>query len=173
MGFTPMEGLVMGTRSGDIDPGFLLYLLRLGKTPAFLDDLLNHRSGLAGISGRSGDMRELERLAQEGDERATLAIEMFAYRVSKYVASYAAVLGGIDALTFTAGIGENSARVRALVCSRLAFLGVSVDDSANRVLADTDRRISDGPVDVWVIRANEELQMARMALEIVRPGTQS
>jgi acetate kinase len=162
MGLTPMEGLVMGTRAGDLDPGVILYLLRQGKSEAQLDDLLNHASGLLGVSGRSADVRALEQAAREGDARSDFALELFAYRVAKYVGAYAAVLGGLDALTFTAGIGEHSAGMRARICSRLGFLGVTLDEAQNRAGGTGERRISRGPVDVWVIPTNEELEIARM-----------
>ena len=114
MGLTPLEGLVMGTRSGDTDPGLLIYLLRHQKvTPDALDDLLNHRSGLQGLSGRSADVRVLEAAALGGDAQAELALAVFAYRVRKYIGAYAATLGGIDAIAFTGGIGQHSASVRA------------------------------------------------------------
>ena len=169
MGFTPMEGLVMGTRAGDVDPGALLYLLRQGKSEADLDDLLNHRSGLLGVSGRSGDVRELEGAARDGDARAELALELFAYRVAKYVGAYAAALGGVDALTFTAGIGEHSAAMRSRICSRLAFLGIELDDALNRAARTDERRISRGSVAVWVIPTNEELEIARMTFRTLAP----
>jgi len=162
MGFTPMEGLVMGTRAGDVDPGVILYLLRQGKSEAQLDDLLNHNSGLLGVSGRSADVRELQQAARDGDGAADFALELFAYRAAKYVGAYAAVLGGINALTFTAGIGEHSADVRARICSRLAFFGIVLDEDKNREERTNERRISRGPVDVWVIPTNEELEIARM-----------
>ncbi|HEY6139438.1 MAG TPA: acetate/propionate family kinase [Thermoanaerobaculia bacterium] len=162
MGFTPMEGLVMGTRAGDLDPGAILHLLRKGMGPEDLDALLNERCGLLGVSGRSGDMRELERAAAGGDERAALAIEMFTRRVAKYAGAYAAVLGGLDALTFTGGIGEHSWSVRADVCRSLAFLGVVLDEERNRAPAAGDRCISRGAVEVRVIPANEELEIARL-----------
>ena len=162
MGFTPMEGLVMGTRAGDLDPGVLLYLLRQGRSEADLDDLLNHRCGLLGVSGRSADVRSLESAARDGDARAEFTLELFAYRVAKYVGAYAAVLGGVDALTFTAGIGEHSASMRSRICSRLAFLGIELDEELNRAPRTDERRISRGAVAVWVIPTNEELEIARM-----------
>ena len=162
MGFTPMEGLVMGTRAGDLDPGVILYLLRRGKSEQELDDLLNHRCGLLGVSGRSGDVRELESAARRGDEAAALALEMFAYRVTKYIGAYATVLGGVDAVTFTAGIGEHSAFIRSRVCEPLAFLGVELDEDLNHASRTDERRISRGAVDVWVIPTNEELEIARL-----------
>jgi len=171
MGFTPMEGLVMGTRAGDVDPGVLLHLLRHGKSEADLDDLLNHRSGLLGVSGRSGDVRELEDAARDGDARAALALELFAYRVAKYVGAYTAALGGVDALTFTAGIGEHSAAMRSRICSRLAFLGIELDDALNRAARSDERRISRGSVAVWVIPTNEELEIARMTFRTLAPSS--
>jgi acetate kinase len=165
MGFTPMEGLVMGTRAGDLDPGVLLYLMRKGHTEADLDDLLNHRSGLLAVSGRSGDVRELETAARGGDANAEFALELFAYRVAKYVGAYAAVLGGVDAVTFTAGIGEHSASIRSRICTRLAFLGIEVDEELNRAPRTDERCISRGAVKVWVIPTNEELEIARMTFE--------
>lgn len=161
MGLTPMEGLVMGTRAGDLDPGAILLLMRGGRSESELDDLLNHRCGLLGVSGRSMDVRELEKAAGEGDERSALALEMFAYRVAKYVAAYVAALGGLDALVFTAGIGEHSASMRRQICSRLGFLGLQLDPALNDEPRKDERRISSGPVDIWVIPTNEELEIAR------------
>jgi acetate kinase len=158
MGFTPMEGLVMGTRAGDLDPGAILYLLRNGKSEADLDDLLNHRCGLRGVTGTSGDVRELE---TAGDAKAELALDLFAYRVSKYIAAYCAALNGVDAIAFTAGIGEHSSSMRKRICDRLSFLGVALDDAANEAMRKDERRISSGRVDVWVIPTNEELEIAR------------
>ncbi len=162
MGFTPLEGLMMGTRAGDLDAGILLHLLRRGMPVEHLDTLLHERCGLLGVSGRSGDVRELEEAARAGDEPAALALEMFAYRVAKYIGAYATVLGGIDAVTFTAGIGEHSSFIRSRVCERLAFLGVDVDEELNRAPRADERRISRGAVTVWVIPTNEEWEIARM-----------
>ena len=159
MGFTPMEGLVMGTRSGDLDPGVILYLMRHGHGEPELDRVLNRESGLLGISGKSGDMRELESAA--GDPRVELALEVFADRIAKYVGAYAVALDGLDALVFTAGIGEHSASMRARVCSRLRSLGIQLDDALNRAKSKDERRISSGRVEVWVIPTNEELEIAR------------
>jgi len=162
MGFTPMEGLVMGTRAGDLDPGAILYLLRDGAID--LDDLLNHRCGLRGLSGISGDVRELE---ASSDPNAQLALDVFAYRAAKYIASYCAALDGVDAIAFTAGIGEHSASMRQRICDRLAFLGVILDDAANRAPRTDERRISAGRVGVWVIPTNEELEIARATYEVL------
>jgi acetate kinase len=163
MGFTPMEGLVMGTRAGDLDPGAILYLLRNGRSD--LDDLLNHRSGLRGISGISGDVRELE---ASSDPNAKLALDVFAYRAAKYIASYCAALNGVDTIAFTAGIGEHSASMRQRICDHLTFLGVMLDDAANRAPRTDERRISTGRVGVWVIPTNEELEIARATYELIR-----
>jgi acetate kinase len=161
MGFTPLEGLVMGTRAGDLDPGAILYLLRNGNRDP--DDLLNHRSGLLGISGTSGDVRTLQDAAAAGDAKAELALDVFAYRAAKYIAAYGAALNGIDAIAFTAGIGEHSASMRRRICERLSFLGVALDGAANSAPRNDERRISSGDVDVWVIPTNEELEIARAA----------
>jgi acetate kinase len=167
MGFTPMEGLVMGTRGGDLDPGAILYLLRKGTSEADLDDLLNHRCGLRGISESSGDIRELDRAAAAGDAKAELALDVFAYRAAKYIAAYCAALDGVDAIAFTAGIGEHSASMRQRICNRLSFLGVSLDETANNAASKDERRISSGKIAVWVIPTNEELEIARAAFEIL------
>jgi acetate kinase len=161
MGFTPLEGLVMGTRAGDLDPGVLLYLLRKGESESELDALLNKGSGLLGVSGRSGDVRELEIAAGEGDERAEFALELFAYRVARYIGAYAAVLEGLDAVTFTAGIGEHSFLMRSRICRRLGFLGIELDEALNTASRSDERLISRGSVAVRVIPTNEELEMAR------------
>ena len=165
MGMTPMEGLVMGTRSGDVDPGLLLYLLRHGGyTPEGLDHLLNRSSGLLGVSGISNDLRDLERAADTGDCRAQLAMDLFAYRVAKTVGSYFVALGGMDGLAFSGGIGEHSARMRSGIAAWLACLGVQLDrDRNNAANGSNIERIS---VDhcacqVWVIPADESLQMAQ------------
>lgn len=171
MGFTPMEGLVMGTRSGDIDPGILLHLLTsVGLDAGRLDELLNRRSGLLGLSGRSGDMRDLEQAAA-GDARAALALEIFAYRTRKYIGAYAAVLGGVDAIAFAGGIGEHSPDSRARICRDLEYLGIRIDPARNSSLK------SDFPwcinadasaVQIWMIPTDEERQIAREIVELLR-----
>ncbi|HEX3070775.1 MAG TPA: acetate/propionate family kinase [Thermoanaerobaculia bacterium] len=161
MGLTPMEGLVMGTRSGDIDPGAILYLLRNGKSATEIDDLLNHKSGLAALSGGTSDMKKIVEAATNGDARARLALDLFCYRVSKYIGSYAAALGGLDCLAFTAGIGEHAPIVRGRICANLAFLGIKLDEPLNRAHQSDERLISHGPVPVFVIPTNEEQQIAQ------------
>lgn len=139
MGLTPLEGLVMGTRSGDLDPGAIIHLLRQdGWDVDRVDDLLNRDSGLKGLSGVSNDLRDVEAGAADGDDRCRLAIQVFAHRVRKYVGAYAAVMGGVDAIVFTAGIGENSALMRHRIGQRLDFLGARIDEDANRDLSVDD-----------------------------------
>ena len=166
-GFTPLEGLIMGTRCGDIDPGLVLHLQTAhGMTAAELERLLNHESGLKGVSGLTGDMREIEAAADRGDPRALLAVQMYTYRIRKYVGAYAAALGGVDALVFTAGIGENSAGVRARVCQGLDRLGIVLDEARNRAPGDGVRDVSaeGSPVRVLVVPTDEELMIAREAV---------
>jgi acetate kinase len=159
MGFTPLEGVPMATRPGTVDPGALLYLLRHHLTLDGLDALLEHQSGLLGLSEMSGDVAELER---SDDARARLALQVFAYRVASAVGAMAVALGGLDALVFTAGIGERSSRVRADICSRLGFLGVQLDADANDS-AEADPTISahSASVRVEVIRTREDVVAAR------------
>ena len=161
MGFTPLEGVPMATRTGTVDPGALLYLLRHGVPTAELDDAIEHRSGLLALSGRSGDVAELE-AADDADAR--LALGVFAYRVAAAVGAMTVALGGLDALVFTAGIGEHSARVRADVCAPLAFLGLALDAVRNDAAQpDVDISAPESAVRVAVIRAREELVAARAA----------
>lgn len=166
MGFTPLEGLVMGARSGDVDPGALFYLLDQGKmTSASLYDCLNKQSGLLGISESSGDMRDLLEKAPN-DEKAAEAIDLFCYRARKYVGAYAAALGGLDVLVFTGGIGEKSAPVRSKICSDLGFLGIQLDPQRNQANAPLISTPA-GPVRVRVIETNEDLTIVRHVLEII------
>jgi acetate kinase len=162
MGFTPLEGLVMGTRGGDIDPGAAIHLMKWeGLDAAALDSLLNHSSGLLGISGISNDMRAL--LARAGEPRAQLAIDVFAHRVRKYIGAYFAVLNGADAIIFTAGIGEHSPAVRAAACRSLEALGIRIDAARNEQAVGVEMDISaaDAATRVWVIPTNEELLIGR------------
>ncbi len=172
MGLTPLEGLMMGTRSGDIDPGLLLYLMRSqGKSAAELDDLLNQSSGLKGVGGQS-DVRKLERAAQSGDAPAEMALEMFAYRAAKYIGAYAAALEGLDAVAFTGGIGQHSAEIRTRLCRRLGFLGIRLDAAANVAAGPGEVKISpaSAPLSVWVIPTDEERQIARDAYALLAPA---
>ena len=169
MGFSPLEGVPMTTRSGSIDPGALLYLLREGHLSAGeLDQALEHASGLAGLSGRSGDVRELEEAEVNGDSRAQLALAVYVHRIAAAVAASAAALDGVDALVFTAGVGEHSAAVRERICGRLGFLGVELDPAANAAAEpDADVATPGSPVRVHVIRAREDLVIARAVRELL------
>ena len=173
MGMTPLEGLVMGTRSGDLDPGVLLMLLRAGFDADQLDDLLNRKSGLAGLSGVGGDMRDIERRAAEGDERCRLALHVFTHRLRKAIGSLAAVMGGVDAIAFTGGIGENSALIRHRTLQRLGFLGAVLDEDRNRDAAvGTDAPVcrldrDTSRVKLLAVACDEQREIARQAASIV------
>jgi acetate kinase len=165
MGMTPSGGVIMGTRSGDLDPGVLVYLMREKKfDAATLDALVDQRSGLLGISGLSGDMRRLHEAAASNRD-ARLAIEMFCYSVRKQVAAMIAVLGGLDMLVFTGGIGENDAQVRTGICAGLSWIGVSLDESRSRAARNHSSVISDGAsrCQVLVLASREDEQIARHA----------
>ncbi len=170
MGLTPVEGLMMGTRSGDVDPGVIYYLSKVANlTLDEIYDILNTKSGLLGISGVSNDMREIIKRAEDGNKRCGLAIEMFAYRVSKYIGACAAVLDGVDVIAFTAGIGENAPLIRSMVCERLDHLGVLVDDEKNLLAVGSESDIGSGDsrVRVLVVPTNEEKMIAADTMEIV------
>lgn len=162
MGFTPLEGLMMGTRSGSVDPGILTFLAKSGATGEQLDELLNTKSGLLGISGISGDMRQIVEATRQGHARAQLAFDIFIHRLQAGIGAMVAVLGGIDVLVFTAGIGENSTEVRAAACANLGYLGLAVDRAQNSP-GGSDRDIStpDSRVRVLIIRAQEDWAIAR------------
>src|SRR5262245_23152361 len=170
MGFTPLEGLVMGSRCGDVDPAVILHVM--AKEDLSLHEattLLNRHSGLYGISGISGDMRELQEEQASGNPRARLAIDIFAYRVRKYIAAYCGVLGRVDGLVFTGGIGENSSVVRALSCERLNFFGLEIDPEINAQMVQREGLIStgDSKIKICVIPTNEELLIARDSVRTV------
>jgi len=164
MGFTPAEGLVMATRSGSVDPGALVAVLRArGLSADELEDALEHHSGLLGLSGVSGSARQVEDAADRGDARAALALAVWAHRVRAGIAAMAAALGGLDGVVFTGGIGEHSPRLRADACAGLAFLGVALDPARNAAEEPADRVLSpaDGAVGVAVVAAREDLVIAR------------
>jgi acetate kinase len=165
MGFTPLEGLMMSTRCGDVDPGIVFHLSRAtGKSLDELETLLKSGSGLKGVCGAS-DMRDVVQMAEAGDARAELALTMFCYRIKKFVGAYFAVLGRVDALVFTAGIGENSAVVRRRVCAGLEQLGIALDDTCNESAAgECEVQRADGAVKVLVIPTNEELEIAEQTV---------
>ena len=169
MGLTPLEGLPMGTRSGNLDPAILQFIMnKYGYTADEMLNILNKKSGVLGISGVGSDFRDLEKAAKEGNERAQLALDKFAYEVRKYIGSYAAAMGGVDIITFTAGVGENGPDMRESICEGLGFLGVHVDHEKNRVRGkETDISAADSTVKVYVIPTNEELMIARDTLALV------
>jgi acetate kinase len=170
MGFTPLEGLMMGTRSGSVDPGILTYLMRQGKLRGEeIDAVLNQKSGLLGISGLSGDMREILVATNKGHSRAKLAFDIYVHRLQAGVGAMVAVLGGIDALVFTAGIGENSPDVRAAACMQLEFMGLTLDLAANaNVSTDADIATADSRVRILVIHAQEDWAIARECWYLMR-----
>lgn len=172
MGLTPLAGLVMGTRSGDLDPGVILHLLRAGVPPAEIDSILNRGSGLKGLAGVS-DFRELQQRMDSGDAAARLAFDVYVHRLRGYVGAYTAQTGPVDVLTFTGGVGENSPAVRASVCAGLEHLGYRVDRDRNTTAERGARRISplDTPVEVLVVPTNEELAIARHAVALVGADT--
>ena len=170
MGLTPLEGLVMGTRSGDLDPAIVEFIAnKEGLDIAGVLNVLNKKSGVYGLSGNlSSDFRDLEAGAKSGNEKAATAQEVFAYRVAKYVGSYVAAMNGVDNIAFTAGIGENDGRIRELVCENLKYLGITLDEDANKTRGE-EVRIStpDSKVNVYVVPTNEELAIARETVALV------
>ncbi len=170
MGLTPLEGLVMGTRSGDIDPAIMEYIAKKeNKNIEEMTAVLNKKSGMLGISGVSSDGRDLEAAAASGNKRAELALDAFNYRVIKYIGAYAAVMNGVDAIAFTAGIGENNKAMRQAVCDSLSYLGVKLDPEKNDVRGE-ERIISadDSKAQVLLVPTNEELAIARETLALVK-----
>jgi acetate kinase len=173
MGFTPLEGVVMGTRSGSVDPGLVLWLIKdAGLDPSAVSDGLEHRSGLAGLSGTSGDMRDVQDGADRGDLDCRLALDVYILKLVQHIAAMAASLGGIDLLVFTGGIGEHAPRVRQAVSGRIGFLGVRLDEGVNsQVTADASIGPEGAPVAVAVVTAREDVQMAKEARQALAKGT--
>ena len=169
LGFTPSGGLVMGTRSGDIDHGIVFYLIgSLGYTPEQAEALLTRQSGLLGLTGYS-DLRDVEREAEAGNEACRLALEITAYRIRKYIGAYTAVLNGLDGLVFTAGIGEHSSRMRELVCKDLEAMGIVLDPERNRRPGPGIQELHahGSRVSIWVVPTDEELEIARQAFAVL------
>ncbi|MCW1734944.1 acetate kinase [Anaerorudis cellulosivorans] len=170
MGMTPVEGLIMGTRSGDVDPGVITYIMdKEHLSSQGVSRLLNKFSGVLGISGVSSDMREIEAAIEQGNERAKLAMRMYNYRIKKYIGSYTAILGGLDILVFTGGVGENQTSTRSEVCKNMEYLGLELDEELNASVRAKEALISKSTskVKVLVIPTNEELTIAHDTLEIV------
>lgn len=170
MGYTPLEGLIMGTRSGEIDPAIIPFLMEKENMDAMqIDNFLNRRSGILGISGLSSDFRDLEAAANNGDERSQLAIDVFAYKVKKYIGGYVAAMGGVDAIVFTAGLGENSPFMREKICNGLEYLGTRIDPELNKIRGKArEVSIKRARTKIFVIPTNEELVIARDTKRICR-----
>ena len=170
MGLTPLEGLMMGTRSGDIDGGAISFIQKKQNLDADgISNLLNKKSGLLGITGISSDMREIDAAAKNNDERAVLALDMYFYRIKKYVGAYAAAMGGVDTIVFTAGVGENQANMREEVCRNMEWMGVKLDVEKNAGIHGEEAIIStpDSKVKVVVVPTDEELMIATDTMELV------
>ncbi len=170
MGFTPVDGLIMGTRTGDIDPGVLLFLAdKEHLSLKGISNLINKRSGMVGISEISSDMRDLELAYYEGNERANLALTMYAYRVKKFIGAYAAIMNGVDSIIFTGGIGENDFNIRRMICQNMEYLGLEFDEPMNHGVKGEDRVISkpDSRVTALVVKTNEELVIATDTYKIL------
>ena len=170
MGVTPLEGIMMGTRSGNIDPAIIPYLMKKGEltTADDIDKMLNKKSGMLGVSGVSSDNQEICRLAADGNERCVLVQNMYCHQLTKLVGGYIAAMGGTDAIVFTGGIGENTPAYRTAVCEKLAYMGVKIDEAKNALRGEEiDISTPDSTVKVWVIPTNEELVIARDTLEIL------
>ena len=170
MGLTPLAGVPMGSRSGDIDPSIVTFLMKKeGLTPDEMDTILNKKSGKLGVSGISFDDRDIEKAAEEGNERAKLAIDTFAYQVIGYIGRFAAQMNGVDVITFAGGVGENGMEVRKQICDSLSFLGIEIDDEKNNCRGkEVEISTPDSKVKVFVVPTNEELMIARDTTEIVK-----
>jgi acetate kinase len=169
MGFGPLNGLIMGTRSGDIDPSIIFHLVnQLGYSLDQVNNLLNKQSGMLGLTGFS-DMRDILKAIAAGNEQAELAYDMYAYRIKKYIGSYAAVLNGLDAIVFTAGVGENDCAIRQMICSGMDFLGIKLDEEKNKVRSASLREINtdDASVKILVVPTNEELEIVEQCFELI------
>lgn len=169
MGMTPVSGIMMCARSGDLDPSIVTFLMKKeGLSPEEVEDILNKKSGVLGISGVSPDFRDIEKAAEEGDKQAILARDAYCYNVAQYIAKYAVSMNGIDAIAFTAGVGENQVNIRKCICDHLTWMGVELDVQANQVKSEEQEISSkNSKVKVWVVPTNEELVIARDTKEIV------
>lgn len=169
LGFGPVNGLIMGTRSGDIDQSIIFYMIeKLGYSAREVSDLLHHKSGMLGLTGYS-DLRDIEAEADKGNRKCKLALEMNAYRIKKYIGGYTAAMNGLDAIIFTAGIGENSEALRALICKDMDYLGIEIDPAKNSKRSNENRAINseNSPVQVFIIPTNEELEIAKQTYKLV------
>ena len=161
MGFTPLDGFIMGTRCGGVDPSVVTYIAnKEGMTPDQMSDMMNKKSGFLGVSGISSDCRDITKAAEEGNERAQLTLDMLVYQIKKFIGGYAAALGGVDAIAFTGGIGENDAEIRAEILADMEYMGIKVDQEANKGRGEKRISATDSKVDVWVIPTDEEMMIA-------------
>ena len=170
MGFTPLDGVVMGTRTGSVDPSAVTFVAdKHGFTPSEMSEYMNKKSGFLGVSGVGSDNRDVQAAALEGNERAELVSEMLTYEIKKYIGSYAAAMNGIDAILFTGGIGENSWEVREAVCEDMDYFGIKIDKELNRSIRGKLTKLStpDSKIEVWIVPTNEELLIARDTLELI------
>ena len=170
MGFTPLDGVVMGTRTGCVDPSAVTFVAdKHGFTPAEMSEYMNKKSGFLGVSGVGSDNRDVQTAANEGNERAQLVSDMLVYEIRKYIGSYAAAMNGLDAVLFTGGIGENSWEVREGACSEMDYFGIKIDKELNRTIRGKLTKIStpDSKVEVWIVPTNEELLIARDTLALI------
>jgi len=175
MGFGPLNGLIMGTRSGDVDPFIIFHLVnQLGYSLDQVNTLLHKQSGMLGLTGYS-DMRDVTRLIAEGNEEAELAYRMYAYRIKKYIGSYAAVLNGVDAILFTGGVGENDSNIRRLVCTGMDYLGIQLDEEKNKLRSGDLREINteNAPVKILVVPTNEELEIVKQCYQLLHQTLQT
>jgi acetate kinase len=170
MGFTPLAGVEMGTRCGDIDPAIVTLLMeKMNLSTKEVNDLMNKKSGFLGLSGISSDCRDIQKAAAEGNERAKLTLDILVYQIKKFIGGYAAAMGGVDAIIFTGGIGENDATIRRQICEDMEYLGLKIDADLNDKASRRDAKFStdDSKVEAWVLPTNEELMIARDTKEIV------
>ncbi len=170
MGFTPLDGIIMGTRCGAVDPSAVTYVMgKHGFTPHEMSEYMNKKSGFLGVSGISSDNRDVCNAIKEGDERAALTIDLVTYQIKKYIGSYTAAMNGVDAVIFTGGIGENSVEVREMVCEGMSFFGIELDKELNKTVQGKLCKIStpESKVEVWVVPTNEELLIARDTLALI------
>ncbi len=170
MGFTPLEGIIMGTRCGNIDPAIVPFIMeKEGISPDKMNEYLNKKCGVYGISGVSSDFRDLEEAAKNGNKRADLALKMFSYQAKKFIGSYAAIMNGLDAIVFTGGIGENSATMRQMICKDMEYLGIKIDEAKNQVRGrQADISFKEAKAKTLVIPTNEELMIALDTMSLVK-----
>lgn len=170
MGFTPLDGVVMGTRTGSVDPSAVTFVAdKHGFTPSQMSEYMNKKSGFLGVSGVGSDNRDIQEAANQGNQKAQLVSDMLTYEIQKYIGAYAAAMNGVDAILFTGGIGENSWEVREAVCQNMDYFGIKIDEALNRSIRGKLTKIStpDSKIEVWIVPTNEELLIARDTLALI------